>query len=169
MFKGKTMKKTYLSAAIAITMLGASGAYASLADGLPYSVNMDSNGFMIDGQYRLLRGGTVQWFRIPSSEWRDRLEKFKAAGFNTVDLYVAWNSVEPREGQFNFSSPNLRQFILLCKELGLYVYLRPGPYITNEMDGGGVPAWLMAKSTKKDIAADGKPNLRTHDPDYLHY
>ncbi|HQV23265.1 MAG TPA: beta-galactosidase, partial [Agitococcus sp.] len=118
------MKKTYLSAAIAITMLGASGAYASLADGLPYSVNMDSNGFMIDGQYRLLRGGTVQWFRIPSSEWRDRLEKFKAAGFNTVDLYVAWNSVEPREGQFNFNTPNLRQFILLCKELGLYVYLR---------------------------------------------
>ena len=29
--------------------------------------------------------------------------------------------------------------------------------------------WLMAKSTKKDIAADGKPNLRTHDPDYLNY
>ncbi|HNN30225.1 MAG TPA: beta-galactosidase, partial [Agitococcus sp.] len=116
------MKKTYLSAAIAITMMSASAAYASLSNGLPYDVSMDSNGFMIDGQYRLLRGGTVQWFRIPSSEWRDRLERFKAAGFNTVDLYVAWNSVEPREGQFNFSNPNLRQFILLCKELGLYVY-----------------------------------------------
>ncbi|HMU86717.1 MAG TPA: beta-galactosidase, partial [Agitococcus sp.] len=78
------MKKTYLSAAIAITMMSASAAYASLSNGLPYDVSMDSNGFMIDGQYRLLHGGTVQWFRIPSSEWRDRLERFKAAGFNTV-------------------------------------------------------------------------------------
>jgi hypothetical protein len=163
------MKKTCLSAAIALAMMGVGSAHATLANGQPYSVSMDAKGFMIDGQYRLLRGGTVQWFRIPSSEWRDRLEKFKAAGFNTVDLYVAWNAVEPREGQFNFNTPNLRQFLLLCKELGLYVYFRPGPYITNEMDGGGIPAWLMAKSTKKDIAADGKPNLRTHDPDYLNY
>ena len=163
------MKKTCLSVAIALAVMGVSSAHATLANGQPYTVSMDAKGFMIDGQYRLLRGGTVQWFRIPSSEWRDRLEKFKGAGFNTVDLYVAWNAVEPREGAFNFANPNLRQFISLCKELGLYVYLRPGPYITNEMDGGGVPAWLMAKSTKKDIAADGKPNLRTHDPDYLNY
>ena len=109
------MKKTCLSAAIALAMMGVGSAHATLANGQPYNVSMDAKGFMIDGQYRLLRGGTVQWFRVPSSEWRDRLEKFKAAGFNTVDLYVAWNAVEPREGEFNFNTPNLRQFISLCK------------------------------------------------------
>lgn len=160
------MNKLLLAAGIALA--SASGlANAGLSNGLPYSVSVDAKGYLIDGQYKLLRGGTVQWFRIPQSEWRDRLQRFKAAGFNTVDLYVAWNSVEPRNNQFNFQ--NLRSFVQLCKDMGLYVYLRPGPYITNEMDGGGIPGWLSAMSTKKDIAADGKPNLRTHDPDYLNY
>ena len=160
------MNKLLLAASIALA--SASGlAQAALSDGQPYTVSMDAKGFLVDGQYKLIRGGTVQWFRIPQSEWRDRLQRFKAAGFNTVDLYVAWNVVEPRSNQFDFQ--NLRTFVQLCKEMGLYVYLRPGPYITNEMDGGGIPGWLTAISTKKDIAADGKPNIRTADPDYLNY
>lgn len=133
----------------------------------PYSVTLDQAGFRIDGQYQLLRGGSLQYWRLPKSVWRDRLKRFKAAGFNTVDMYVPWNTVEPVEGQFNFTEPDLRHFLELCKELGVFVYFRPGPYITNEMDAGGVPAWLMARSTKQMIAADGKPNLRTHDPDFL--
>ena len=114
------MKKTCLSVAIALTIMGVGSAHATLANGQPYAVSMDAKGFMIDGQYRLLRGGTVQWFRIPSSEWRDRLEKFKGAGFNTVDLYVAWNAVEPREGEFNFANPNLRQFIKIAVKPRLF-------------------------------------------------
>lgn len=146
----------------------ASPLYASIAyPQQPYSVTVDQAGFRIDGEYQLLRGGSLQYWRLPQSVWRDRLKRFKAAGFNTVDMYVPWNVVEPVEGQFNFDEPNLRYFLELCKELELFVYFRPGPYITNEMDGGGVPAWLMAKSTKQTIAADGKPNLRTQDPDYL--
>lgn len=160
------MKTQLLAAGIVLASLTGL-AQASLSDGQPYSVSVDAKGYLIDGQYKLLRGGSVQWFRIPQSEWRDRLQRFKAAGFNTVDLYVAWNVVEPQSNQFNFQ--NLRTFVQLCKDMGLYVYLRPGPYITNEMDGGGIPAWLSAISTKKDLSADGRPNLRTADPDYLAY
>ncbi len=160
------MNKLWLAAGLALASASLP-AVAALTDGQPYPVSVDARGYLIDGQYKLLRGGTVQWFRIPQSEWRDRLQRFKAAGFNTVDLYVAWNVVEPRNNQFNFG--NLRAFLQLCEDMGLYVYFRPGPYITNEMDGGGIPGWLTAMSTKKDIAADGKPNLRTHDPDYLNY
>ncbi len=133
----------------------------------PYTVSVDQAGFRIDGQHQLLRGGSLQYWRLPEAVWRDRLKRFKAAGFNTVDMYVPWNVVEPVEGQFNFDEPDIRKFLALCKELGLFVYFRPGPYITNEMDGGGVPAWLMARSTKQTIGVDGKPNLRTHDPEYL--
>ncbi len=133
------------------------------------SVAYDAKGFRIDDQYRLLRGGTVQYFRIPDTDWEDRLKRFKAGGFNTVDLYVPWNIVEEVEGSFDFTKPDLAKFLDLCKKLGLYVYFRPGPYITNEMNGGGIPAWLSAKSTKKSIEEDGKPNLRTHDPDYLFF
>ncbi|MGL4317334.1 MAG: beta-galactosidase, partial [Pseudomonas sp.] len=135
--------------------------------GLAATVETDARGIRIDGQYSLLRGGSLQWFRLPPGEWRDRLERFKAAGLNTVDLYVPWSLIEPEPGQFNFSSPNLGEFLALCRELGLYVYLRPGPYITNEIDGGGIPYWLTATSGKRAIAADGIANLRTADPDYL--
>ena len=58
----KNMKKTCLSVAIALTIMGVSSAHATLANGQPYTVSMDAKGFMIDGQYRLLRGGTVQCF-----------------------------------------------------------------------------------------------------------
>ena len=151
------------------TLLGTNTAIASLADGTPYTVEVDQAGYKIDGDYMLLRGGTVQWFRLPTGAWRDRLERFKAAGFNTIDMYIAWNQIEKTEGVFDFANPNITEFLDLCKEMGIFVYFRPGPYITNEMDGGGVPGWLMDKTTKKSIAADGKVNLRTEDPDYLAY
>jgi len=144
-------------------------ANASLADGTPYTVEVDQAGYKIDGDYMILRGGTVQWFRLPTGAWRDRLERFQAAGFNTIDMYIAWNQIEKTEGIFDFANPNITKFLDLCKEMGIFVYFRPGPYITNEMDGGGVPGWLMDRTTKKSIAADGKVNLRTEDPDYLAY
>ncbi|MBK6758929.1 MAG: beta-galactosidase [Moraxellaceae bacterium] len=52
---------------------------------------------------------------MPSGEWRDRLENLKARVLTPSIFYVAWNAVEPREGEFNFNTPNLRQFISLCK------------------------------------------------------
>lgn len=163
------MKKCLCFVALGATLLTAAPIYASLANGEPFTVETDQAGFRIDGQYQLLRGGSLQWWRLPESAWRDRIKRFKAAGFNTIDLYVPWNVIEPREGEFNFTQPNLTGFLALCKSLGIYVYLRPGPYITNEMDGGGIPGWLVAHSTKQSLALDGRPNLRTDDPDYLAY
>lgn len=146
-------------------------AFGSLSGQIPVNAKFEYNkyGFKLNGRYFIPRGGTVQWFRLPEEVWEDRIKRFKAGGFNTIDLYVPWNVIEPREGEFNFDKPNLKKFIQLCQKHGVYLYFRPGPYITNEMDGGGVPAWLMAKSTKKSLAKDGKPNLRTHDPDFLYY
>jgi hypothetical protein len=133
----------------------------------PYTVAIDAKGFKIDGRYRLLRGGSVQWFRLPESTWNDRLRKYKEMGFNALDIYIAWNQVEPKEGEFNFDQPNLRRFLELAQSYGLYVAVRPGPYITNEMDGGGLPAWLTRYATKKSYEEDGRPNLRTYDPDFI--
>ncbi len=144
-----------------------SGATTSGAAG---TVELSADAITIDGRPVLLRGGTIQWFKLPPETWDDRLRRFKAAGFNTVDVYVAWRNHEPVEGQFDFTSFDLRRFLDLCAQHGLYVYLRPGPYITNEMDGGGVPAWVFAKTSKRTrdaVHADGTLNLRTNDRDYL--
>ncbi|HYX37676.1 MAG TPA: beta-galactosidase [Oligoflexus sp.] len=133
-------------------------------------IGVSQQAFTIDGKPVLLRGGSLQWFRLPPSTWEDRILKFKAAGYNTIDMYVAWRNHEPQEGQFDFETFDVRRFLDLAKKHGLYVYFRPGPYITNEMDGGGVPAWVFAQSSKKTRSADtldGTMNLRTNDADYL--
>ena len=143
--------------------------FANILNGEPYSVTTHQNGFMVNGEYKLLRGGSLQWFRLPPESWEDRLKRFKSAGFNTVDMYVAWNQIERTNNQFDFDTPDIRRFLELCQSLGLYVYFRPGPYITNELDGGGIPGWLTDLSTKKSVKADGKPNFRTDDPDFLFY
>ncbi len=138
-----------------------------MQQGIAFPVEMDRRGIKIDGSYRLLRGGSFQWFRLPESTWEDRIKKYKALGFNALDIYVAWNQVEPEEGKFNFDKPNLRRFLDLAKREGLFVAVRPGPYITNEMDGGGLPAWLTKNASKKSYDRDGRANLRTADPDFI--
>ena len=132
-------------------------------------VEIDRNGFKIGDEYKYLRGGTLQFFKIPESEWSDRIASFKAAGFNTIDLYIAWNLHEPTPGEFDFDTVDLAKFLQMAHDAGLYIYLRPGPYFTNEWDGGGLPAWLFEISTKDSIEEDGRPNLRTADPDFLYY
>ncbi|KAJ3209632.1 Beta-galactosidase-1-like protein 2 [Dinochytrium kinnereticum] len=134
------------------------------------SVVTNRNSFLIDGVPRILRGGTIQWFRLPPETWEDRVIKFKGLGFNTVDAYVGWRNHEPVEGQFDWKTHDIVRFLDICKRHDLWVYLRPGPYITNEMDGGGVPQWVFTKTTKRvrdPVNSDGLLNLRTNDKDYL--
>ena len=145
----------------------ASSAQQKLMQSLPYEIELTPKGIKLDGQYTLLRGGSIQWFRLPEGSWEDRIKKFKNMGFNTIDMYIAWNQIEPTKGSFNFETPNIRHFLDLAAQYGLFVSVRPGPYITNEMDGGGLPAWLTRDSTKKNYDRDGKVNIRTHDPDFI--
>ena len=86
----------------------------------------------------------MHYFRVPREYWRDRLLKIKACGFNTVETYTAWNLHEPREGAFDFSGNlDLGAYIDLISELGMFVIVRPGPYICSEWEFGGFPWWLL--------------------------
>ena len=37
------------------------------------------------------------------------------------------------------------EFLRIAKDVGLYVIVRPGPYICAEWEWGGFPAWLLTK------------------------
>lgn len=90
--------------------------------------------------------GSIHYFRVVPEYWRDRLEKLKAMGCNTVETYVAWNVHEPKEGEFCFEGDyDLCRFMEIAQELGLYMILRPSPYICAEWEFGGFPAWLLTK------------------------
>lgn len=100
--------------------------------------------FYLNGEKFHIYSGAMHYFRIPHEYWEDRLLKLKAAGFNTVETYVAWNMHEPREGEFCFEGQSdVVRFIETAQKVGLYVIVRPGPYICAEWDFGGFPAWLL--------------------------
>lgn len=100
----------------------------------------------VNGEKFQIISGSIHYFRVVPEYWRDRLEKLKAMGCNTVETYIAWNVHEEKEGEFHFEGgKDICAFIKLAQELGLYVILRPSPYICAEWEFGGFPAWLLTK------------------------
>jgi len=100
--------------------------------------------FYLDGYSYKIISGAIHYFRTVPEYWRDRLEKCKAMGCNTVETYVPWNMHEPRKREFCFEGIlDIEQFLKVAEEVGLYVIVRPSPYICAEWEFGGLPAWLL--------------------------
>ena len=102
--------------------------------------------FYLDGKPYKIISGSIHYFRTVPQYWQDRLEKLIAMGCNTVETYIPWNMHEPKKGQFVFNGMlDVVGFVKLAQKLGLYVILRPSPYICAEWEFGGLPAWLLAE------------------------
>ena len=109
------------------------------------SLQAEGKHFTLDGKPFRILSGAIHYFRVVPAYWRDRLLKLKAMGLNTVETYIAWNVHEPHPGNFEFSGQyDVKGFITLAHSLGLYVIVRPGPYICAEWEFGGLPGWLLA-------------------------
>ena len=116
--------------------------------------------YMGDEEFRLY-GGTIHYFRVHPSEWEDRLQKLKDSGLNTVETYIAWNVHSRHEDEFFIDETNdFVKFIEIAEKLGLYVIVRPGPYICAEWEMGGLPSWLL---NVRDI------KFRQYNEPYLKY
>ena len=106
--------------------------------------------FYLNGEPFQIISGAFHYFRTVPEYWRDRLEKLKAMGCNTVETYIPWNLHESRKGEFCFEGIlDVERFIQLAQELGLYVIIRPSPYICAEWEFGGLPAWLLQEEGMK--------------------
>lgn len=115
--------------------------------------------FLYDGKPMRILSGAIHYFRVVPEYWKDRLQKLKACGFNTVETYVPWNLHEPRPGEFCFDAGlDIEKFIRTAQELGLFVIVRPGPYICAEWEFGGLPAWLL-KDPAMQLRCGYKPYL----------
>ncbi len=115
--------------------------------------------FLLNGEPFIVKAAEVHYPRIPRPYWEHRIRSCKALGMNTVCIYVFWNIHEQREGQFDFTGNNdVAEFCRLAQKNGMYVIVRPGPYVCAEWEMGGLPWWLLKK---KDI------RLREQDPYFM--
>jgi beta-galactosidase len=131
----------------------------SRAAGTAHTFAIGDNDFLLDGQRFQIRCGEIHATRVPREYWRHRLRMCKAMGLNTVCAYLFWNRNEPRPGVFDWEgNADLPEFCRMAQQEGLWVLLRPGPYVCAEWDMGGLPWWLLKKP---DVA------LRTRDSFYL--
>ena len=115
--------------------------------------------FLLNGKPFVVKAAEVHYPRIPRPYWEHRIKMCKALGMNAVCIYIFWNIHEQQEGQFNFTGNNdVAEFCRLALKNGMYVIVRPGPYVCAEWEMGGLPWWLLKK---KDI------RLRERDPYFM--
>ncbi len=115
--------------------------------------------FLLNGEPFVVKAAEVHYPRIPRPYWEHRIQMCKSLGMNTLCIYVFWNLHEPREGQFDFTgNSDVAEFCRLAQKNGMYVIVRPGPYVCAEWEMGGLPWWLLKK---KDI------RLREQDPYFM--
>ncbi|KAI8909226.1 beta-galactosidase 1-like protein [Gorgonomyces haynaldii] len=107
------------------------------------SVGYDHRSILINQKRELLLVGHIHYPRSTPDMWPQLFQSTKEAGINTIDTYVFWNEHESVRGQYDFNgNRDLRHFIQLAQEHGLYVVLRIGPYVCAEYNYGGFPVWL---------------------------
>src|SRR5271154_704822 len=110
----------------------------------PHSFAVQGGHFLLDGKPFRIISGEMHYPRVPRPYWRDRFRMAKAMGLNTITTYVFWNEHEPKPGVYDFSGNNdVAEYIREAQEEGLYIILRPGPYVCAEWEFGGFPAWLL--------------------------
>ena len=106
---------------------------------------LSKNDFLLDGKPFQIVSGEMHPARIPREYWQHRIRMAKAMGCNTIAVYIFWNYHELTPGDFDFTTDNrdIAAFIRLCKQEGMWVLLRPGPYVCAEWDWGGLPTYLL--------------------------
>jgi beta-galactosidase len=128
---------------------------------LPFSVGGQSpDGHVLSANDRFLTRDGKPWFpvmgefhysRYPAADWEVEIEKMKAGGIQVVSTYIFWIHHEEAEGQFDWTGQrDLRHFIELCHENGLYVWIRIGPWNHGEARNGGLPDWMIQKSPTRE-------------------
>jgi beta-galactosidase len=108
-----------------------------------HKFSCEGDHFVLDGKPFIIRSGEMHYPRVPRPYWRDRFKKMRAMGLNTVCTYVFWNLHEAQPGKFDFNGNlDLAEYVREAQSEGLFVLLRPGPYVCSEWEWGGFPYWL---------------------------
>ena len=121
-------------------------------------INVTSRYFTRNGKPWIGVMGEFHFSRYSRENWHRELAKMKAGGITIVSTYLFWIYHEEIEGKMDFCGDNdIRAFIEECKDVGLDVVIRIGPWAHGECRNGGFPDWLLKKDYK----------LRDNNEEYL--
>lgn len=121
-------------------------------------INVTSRYFTRNGKPWIGVMGEFHFSRYSRENWHRELAKMKAGGITIVSTYLFWIYHEEIEGKMDFGGDNdIRAFIKECKDVGLDVVIRIGPWAHGECRNGGFPDWLLKKDYK----------LRDNNEEYL--
>lgn len=110
----------------------------------PHTFALGDNAFLLDGKPLQMISAEMHYTRVPREAWRQRMQMAKAMGINTIGTYVFWNVHEPQKGHYDFTgNDDIAVFVKTAAEEGLWVVLRPSPYVCAEWEFGGYPYWLQ--------------------------
>lgn len=133
------------------------------------NITFDKNSLIVDGKRVFVRSGAFHYFRTPGAGLAlDRFMKLKAAGYNAVDIYLNANYHSHDEGLYDFSGiKDIKKVLEAAKEVGLYVIIRPGPFINAEVNAGGLPYWVLKK---KGVIPRNRIGTEYHySPEYMDF
>lgn len=151
------MRRLLSLAALLFLLVSCGGSKASYDLGEDFTVGEGT--FLLDGEPFAVKAAELHYPRIPRPYWEHRIKMCKALGMNTICMYIFWNFHEQEEGVFDFSGQaDIAEFCRIAQDNGMYVIVRPGPYVCAEWEMGGLPWWLLKK---KDIS------LRERDPYFM--
>ena len=121
-------------------------------------INVTSRYFTRNGKPWIGVMGEFHFSRYSRENWHRELAKMKAGGITIVSTYLFWIYHEEIEGKMDFGGDNdIRAFIKECKDVGLDVVIRIGPWAHGECRNGAFPDWLLKKDYK----------LRDNNEEYL--
>ena len=121
-------------------------------------INVTSRYFTRNGKPWIGVMGEFHFSRYGRENWHRELAKMKAGGITIVSTYLFWIYHEEIEGKMDFGGDNdIRAFIEECKDVGLDVVIRIGPWAHGECRNGAFPDWLLKKDYK----------LRDNNEEYL--
>ncbi|TEB20124.1 glycoside hydrolase family 35 protein [Coprinellus micaceus] len=110
-------------------------------------VRYDNYTLFIKGRRVFLHSGEFHTFRLPvPSLWPDIFQKAKAAGLNSLSVYLHMGLTNPAPGVVDFGSYRaVKPLYEAAMETGIWIVIRPGPYINAETTAGGMSHWATSE------------------------
>ena len=136
--------------------------------------------FVIGKEEYLPHVAEMHYFRVAKRHWSVCFERIRKANLRIISTAVPWNLHEANQGEFDIAgvldpAHDLVVFLELCREFGFKIVLKPGPWLGQECDHGGIPdfavrhpeTWATDKDGKALIADPGAGAPPTKLPSYL--